>query len=152
MEKELIYEKRPYGCGYLKIWVYGNYLCTAYYATGSTIKVEQLPQMWGSNKQHSVEEGWYYMAETEDECINRLISRLNYPTSHTCWREKNTSTIYNHGHMKFADSLTKEDIGKLESNSNFLCWEQVGLGLRQYVTRTIYDPIQYTYITSSLVK
>ena len=147
MVKEVIYERHPYGCGYLKIWVYGDYLCTGYYAIGSNIKVERLPQILGTNNQHSVEQGWYYMAENEDECVNRLISRLNYPTTHTCWREKNVSPIYNHGQMRFADSLTKEDIERLESNPDFLCWEQVGLGLRQYVTKPIYDPVNYTYTT-----
>ena len=76
----------------------------------------------------------------------RLISRLNNPTTHTCWREIEPR---HYSQIKFADSVTKTELEQIESNPNFRCWEQVPLELSQYVTKPIYDPKKYTYVTKS---
>lgn len=141
-------------------WIYGNYLCSAYYATGSNIWIEPLNPILSrrgfSFSGGNGESGWYYMMETEDECVNRLISKFEHPTTHACWRESvpaATGYFSSYGKARYIDTLTKELVTEIEARPEFMCWEYISYECeaRKYITKKIYDPIQYTYTTGSSI-
>jgi len=136
MNESVIYDHH-WGGGSTKRWIAGKYLVSATFSTGSTIYVETLDHPGVR------ENGWFYMAESVDECVSRLISKIENGWKHACWRENNGSY---YGKPKYIDQLSEEKIKEIEDNPNFSCWEYISeYKWGKFVKKTVYNPNKYAY-------
>ena len=94
-EKSVLIYENHWGGGSTKRWIDGKYLVSATYATGSNIHVESLDFPSYSTS------GWFYQWETENECVTRLISKLEIESDplFTEWVDLNV--------LKFGKVITK---------------------------------------------
>lgn len=145
MDTNVIYDKH-WGGGSTKRWIQDEYLVSATFSTGSSICVEYLdfPLLRAS--------GWFYMIETVEECVNRLISELKNGWKHACWRvdvKKETTDsgwYYTYGSIKYTGDLTEEKIKEIEADPNFSCWEQINITkFGKNITKTVYNPNTFSY-------
>jgi hypothetical protein len=145
-ETTFIYENH-WGGGSTRRWIVDKYLVSATFSTGSSIYVESL-DFPGPR-----ESGWFYMMESPDECVARLISKLKYRWEHACWRvdSKQVKTegggfYTTYGSIKYIDHLTEEKIKEIEADPNFNCWEYINTyKWGKFVTKTVYNPNKFTY-------
>ena len=135
-----------WGGGSTQRWITGSSLVSATFSTGSSIYVEDL-DFPGVR-----ESGWFYMMETVDECVDRLISKLKHGWKHACWRvnSKKVTTetgFYNtYGSIRYIDELTEEKIKEIEADPDFNCWEYINEHKwGKFVTKTVYNPNKFTY-------
>lgn len=137
MTEKMIHDEHWCG-GSTKRWIYDDkYLVSATYSTGSCIYVEDL------NFPGPRVNGWFYMIETEQECVDRLISKLENGWKHASWRESNGNF---YGKIKHIDQLTEEKIKEIESNPKFECWEEINTyKFGEYITKDVYNPNKFAY-------
>lgn len=117
-----------------------KYLVSMYFSTGSSISVEDLNSPgWKAS-------GWYYMNETDEECVTRLISELNNGSNHAHWRENGINSWGSVGTIKYTDKLTPEKIREIETGPNFSCWGKISI-LRwgEFIEKEVYDYKTFSY-------
>lgn len=139
--------KHHWGGGLSERWITGSYLVSATFYTGSNVYVELL------DHPGTRESGYFYMNETLDECVSRLISKIEYGWKHACWRidskradipEGGFYTIY--GKIKYIDELTVDKIKEIEADPYFNCWEYINTyKWGEHVKKTVYNPIKFAY-------
>lgn len=128
-------------------WITGSYLVSATFSTGSSIYVEMLDHPGVR------ESGWFYMMETVDECVTRLISKIEHGWKHACWRveskrvnTENGGFYTTYGKIRHIDQLTKEEIEKIESDPDFNCWEYINeYKWGEFVKKDVYNPNKFCY-------
>lgn len=144
-ETTFIY-KNHWGGGSTERWIQGKCLVSATFSTGSTIYVELLDHPGVR------ESGWFYMIETVDECVNRLISKLENGWKHACWRvdskkvENPTDWYTTYRSIRYTDQITEEKIKEIEADPNFNCWEYINTyKWGEHIKKTVYNPNKFAY-------